>query len=224
MHILEIIKNIPKERIGCVLRLLSPLEREIFEVLLRKETAASVYDIVKDLADRYFSILFFEIYHLESMGIIKTKLDKALQIKEIEKAGDFPLVELFSGTYFPGKTYVPLNKFVSAVNEYFPKIEDSKNETEEIKYKKELLKNFFPFPSFRRIERILNDFVMANLVIAREESKGKSKVLYAVNPEYLPSLLEFSDRSPKTTLAKKDIEKKAKAFVKKIVDEDAEGS
>ena len=210
----EMIKGIPKENMHFVLRLLTPLEREVFESLLRQKVAVSVYDIIKDLTERYISSLFWTIFRLETLGLVKTASLNPWEIRVHTRRDSKMIsfvepVELFSDTFFPGKTYVPLDKFASAVNEYFPKIGSAKSETEAVKYKKELLRQFFPFPSYRRIEKILNEFVTANLVISRKGSGGKEKVLYAVNPEYLPYLLKEPEKAAKET---SELKKREQAF------------
>lgn len=162
------------------LYMLSRLEKEIFKSLLRQRGAVSVYEVMKDLIENYLRSLF------EKMSLLceaKTIEYKQQRVKICNHTT--PIISLFSDTFFPGKIYVPLDKFASAVNEYFPKIESAKSEKEAVDYKIELLRQFFPFPSFRRIKRILNEFVTANLVISQADSGGKGKTFYAVNPECL---------------------------------------
>ena len=162
------------------LYMLPRLEKEIFKSLLRQEGTVSVYEVIKDLIENYFRSLSEKISLLCKLKIIEYEQQR---VKICDHT--IPIINLFSDTFFPGEIYVPLDEFASVVNKYFPKIETAKNETETIEYKKELLRQFFPFPSYRRIKRILNEFVIANLVISRKDSGGKEKNLYAVNPECL---------------------------------------
>ena len=162
------------------LYILSRLEKEIFKSLLRLKGAVSTYEVMKDLIENYFRKLSEKISLLCELKTIEYKQQR---VKICDHTT--PIVSLFSDTFFPGRIYVLLDKFTSAVNEYFPKIESAKSEKEIIKYKEELLKQFFPFPSYRRIERILNELVAIELVVSRKDSGGKGKNLYAVNPECL---------------------------------------
>ena len=189
MNILEIIKSLPKERIADILHVLDPLEREIFNVFLSQETAISIFDVEKTLVDRYFNWLKLKLIDLDSEGILKADFDR----RRIERIKEIPLVEVFEHTFFPGSRYVPFEKFLEIMNKHFFELENQPSESAKVvRAKENFLRNFFPFPSYSRIARIVDQFVLCNLLIKRK-SEGKAKYLYAVNPLYLSHFRKHMD-------------------------------
>ena len=215
--LLDAILNLSPETAKKVLNQLEPLEREVLNILLKKEVALTTQQIidalVEDLAEEIISK--FENIYKEYLKDLEEVHEK--EKKELERLKPDPLfgrynssfnnilfknkyknksITLFEKRFYPAKVTIPYDELYIAVKDYYKKYQELKEKgkitkSDLIKLKKELVGRFCEIPSFRRIEEtILPELIASGLVIERNPiSKKRAKKLYSANPA-LYSILE----------------------------------
>ncbi len=181
MKILETIEKTDPNTAINLLSILDPLEKEVVRQLYKANHALTVQEIINNLITELAANIKNKVAELTKKGFIMIKGGYAFANRR-RFAGETDLA-FFTQTSYPGKTYIKFSDFIDAVNRYFREIEHAKTHSEIIEVKRRMISKFVDIPSFRRVEKILQELEALGIVISREPlQKTKKKKLYTLNP------------------------------------------
>ncbi|HEC87176.1 MAG TPA: hypothetical protein ENI49_04840 [Thermoplasmatales archaeon] len=191
-NILKLLEELPQEKIHFALSLLTPLQRESIEILAKRQTSLSAFEIKKCMIQKWYGDIWFMLSWLHSKEIITIKEDR------IEIVQNYPNpVLLLDKTFYPGPIDISLPTLIENFNAFLK----NKEKTNQISTKEKLLKKLgVPVPSFAKIQSELNELVVIGVLFSLPSSKRNTRDLYAINPKIAEKLVKSIEKLPSPSL------------------------
>jgi len=158
------------EEVKKKLYMLSPLEREILDIFLKRRVSWSAHEIWTGLINETFSRVMQECNKIISKG-------------NEPNVNDFVPIELTISKYLPPKT-VTLREIQSAIKEFQERYEKARGEKDILYSKLKFVRHFYRIPTVKKVEEGANSLVNLGILLKTSSTDKRVKSAYYINPTF----------------------------------------
>lgn len=185
------------------LYMLSPLQREILDLLLRRRVSWSAHEIWAALINEFYDRIvqkYNEIFPITSnlllLGDYITKGGDVGKTMEESKRliAEYPYpIEITISRYLPPKN-ITGKEMLSAMEELKENYKKAKGEKNILYCKLKFVRHFYRFPTVKKVEEAVNSLVCLGILSAFSSSDKRVKNLYCLNPSFAEMYDELKKR------------------------------